>query len=272
MTVALVTDSNAQLPAALRDRYGVRVVPLTVTLDGVAYREGVDLTTAEFYGRLNQTSAVTTAAPSPGEVLEVYEAAAAAGATSVLSVHIGSNVSATLDAVRVAARSSPIPVELVDTETASFAVGCCVWAAGEALASGADQRSARAAADDVASRIGNVFIAGALALAARGGRLAPASLDGDGLPVLALEGGKMEPVSRVRNAEEAIEAMADYVEGRSGGRRLRIGVGDGVAGDLADALEARLRAGPAVEELVRYEVGPSVGAHTGPGTVGAVFF
>jgi fatty acid-binding protein DegV len=124
----------------------------------------------------------------------------------------------------------------------------------------------------VVDRIGNVFIVGALALAARGGRLAPDALEGEGLPVLALEGGKMQPVSRVRDADEAVEAMARYVEERSGGRRLRIGVGDGLAGDLADALEGRLRAGPAVDELVRYEVGPSVGAHTGPGTVGAVFF
>ncbi|MDQ1519282.1 MAG: fatty acid kinase fatty acid binding subunit, partial [Actinomycetota bacterium] len=123
MSVALVTDSNAQLPVALRDRFDVHVVPLTITLDGVAYREGVDITTAEFYLRLNNTSTVTTAAPAPGQVLEIYEAAAAGGATSVLSVHTGSNVSATFGAVRLAAERSPIPVQLVDTGTASFAVG-----------------------------------------------------------------------------------------------------------------------------------------------------
>jgi DegV family protein with EDD domain len=270
--VALVTDSNAQLPELLRDRYDVHVVPVTVTLDGVAYREGVDLTTSDFYMLLNTARKVTTAAPAPGQVLEVYERAAAAGATHVLGVHTGSNVSATLGAVNIAAPRSPIPVELVDTGTASFAVGCCVWGAGEALAAGADIIAARDAAAGVAARVGNVFIVGALALAQRGGRLAPEALEGEGLPVLALEDGKMRPVARVRDADDAIETMARYVEERAGDAPLRIGVGEGVAGDLADTLEARLRAGASVGELVRYEVGPSVGVHTGPGTVGAVFF
>jgi DegV family protein with EDD domain len=272
MTIALVTDSNSQLPATLRERFAVHVVPVTVTIDDVAYREGIDLTTAEFYLLLNNAKKVTTAAPAPGQVLEIYEAAAAKGATSVLGVHTGSNVSAVLGAVRIAAQRSPIPVALVDTGTASFAVGCCVWGAGEALAGGADLAAAREVAEAVAERVGNVFIVGALPLAQRGGRLAPEAVEGDGVPVLALEDGKMRPLSRVRDADSAIDEIARYVEERAGGGQLRIGVGDGLAGDLADALEARLRAGPAVDELVRYEVGPSVGAHTGPGTVGAVFF
>jgi DegV family protein with EDD domain len=272
VTVALVTDSNAQMPEALRGRYDVRVVPLTVVIDGEAFQEGVDIATPAFYECLRAGAQVSTAAPSPGDVIKVYEEAAAAGATEILSIHIGSNTSATVNAVKLAVGASPVPVEVVDTGTASFAVACCVWAAGEALAAGGAIVAAADRAREVASTVGNVFIVGALDLARRGGRLAADAQQGEGLPVLALADGQMHAIAQVHDGEGAVDAMTEYVRETAGGRPQRVGVGDAVAADLAQAYETRLRELPEVTELVRYEIGPSVGAHTGPGTVGACFF
>jgi len=273
VTTALVTDSSAQLPAALRDRYRVRVVPLTVVLDGQPYREGVDLTTADFYARLRAGAEVSTSSPSPGDVLAVYEEAVAGGATEILSIHIGSNTSATVNAVKLAAGGSAVPVEIVDTGTASFAVACCVWAAGDLLADGGTPLvTAADAARAAAAEVANVFIMGGLELARRGGRLAADVDDSAGLPVLALTGGEIRSVAHVHDVEAAIAAMTEYVRATAAGRPQRLGVGDAVAPDLADELEAALHPLPQVAELVRYEIGPSVGAHTGPGTVGACFF
>jgi len=270
--IGLVTDSNAQLPPDLRERYQVGVVPLTVVVDDQPYQEGVDITTAEFYERLTAGASVSTAAPSPGDVLTAYERQAAAGATHILSIHIGSNTSATVNAVTVAAGSSPVPVEIVDTGTASFAVACCVWAAGEALAAGADVAYAADVARRVADQLGNVFIVGALDLARRGGRLAAGAIEGDGLPVLALTGGQMQPVGRAHDVESAVDAMTDYFVEVAAGVPQRVGVGDALTPELAAEYAARLADRPEVSELVRYEIGPSVGAHTGAGTVGACFF
>jgi DegV family protein with EDD domain len=270
--IGLVTDSNAQLPVDLRERYRVGVVPLTVVVDDQPYLEGVDITTAEFYERLSAGASVSTAAPSPGAVLGVYEQQAEAGATEILSVHIGSNTSATVNAVSVAAASSPVPVEVVDTGTASFAVACCVWAAGDALAAGADITYAADVAHRVADELGNVFIVGALDLARRGGRLAPGAAEGKGVPVLALANGQMEAVGRARDVESAVDAMTDYFVETAAGVPQRVGVGDALTPDLAAEYAARLADRAEVAELVRYEIGPSVGAHTGAGTVGACFF
>ncbi len=276
MTVALVTDSNSQMPKALRERFGVWVVPLTIVLDGEQFREGVDLTTEEFYARLAAGAAVSTAAPSPGEVLAVYQAAIDAGATEILSIHIGSNTSATCSAVQLAANASPVPVEVIDTGTASFAISCCVWAAGEALANGANRDAAAGAARATAASVDNVFVVGALDLARRGGRLVPgvkgAAGDADGTPVFALSGGQMQAIGRASDAEGAVHAMTAYVVDGADGRAVRVGVGDALTADLATAFADALRARPEVAELVHYEIGPSVGAHTGPGTVGACFF
>jgi DegV family protein with EDD domain len=270
--IGLCTDSNAQLPPELAARFGVEVVPLSVSIDGVDHLEGVDLGADEFYERLAAEPAptISTAAPSPGRFAVAYERLAAAGATEILSVHIGSALSGTCNAARLAAGQSPVPVRLVDTGTASFAIACAVRAAGDALEQGAGVDEAAAAASTVAAACGNVFVVGTLDLARAGGRL-DGSATGSGLTVLALVDGAMRPVASAASSSDAADLLADAVV-RSGDR-LRVGVGHADASSLevADELTRRLEGHPAVHDVVRYRVGPSVGVHTGPGTAGAVF-
>lgn len=270
--IGLCSDSNAQLPADLASRFGVEVVPLTVSIDGVDHLEGDELEADEFYARVAAAPApaLATAAPSPGRFAAAYERLAAAGATEILSIHLGSALSGTYNSARLAAADAPVPVRLVDTGTASFAIACAVRAAGEALERGAAADEAADAARRVAAACGNVFVVGTLDLARAGGRLDPAATDG-GLTVLALVDGAMRPVASAGSSTAAAELLADAVT-RSG-ERLRVGVGhsDGSSSEVADELERRLVAHPAVHDVVRYRVGPSVGVHTGPGTAGAVF-
>jgi DegV family protein with EDD domain len=273
--IALVTDSNSQIPPALADRYGVAVVPLTVTVDGVEHLEGVDLDADGFYERFRLGKpAVSTAHPSPGQFLAAYEEAIAAGADAILSIHIGSNTSGTVNAARLAAGSIDVPVRLVDTGTASFAVSLCVWAAAEAVAAGAGLEEAAAEAQRTAATAGNVFVVGGLDLARAGGRLAAgttAEPTSSGIPVLTLAGGVMRKVGSAANVDEAADLMAAHI--RAGGWQLRVGVGVADAGvaDLVHAVEDRLAGAAEVQEVIRYRIGPSVGAHTGPGTVGAMY-
>lgn len=278
--IGFCTDSNAQLPAELVARYDVEVVPLSVTVDGEEFLEGVDLDADSFYDRLAAAPAgappiVTTAAPSPGRFAAAYRALAAQGATEILSVHLGSTISATVNAAHLGAQNSPVPVRLVDTGTASFAVACCLWEAAEAVRAGAGLEEAAGVAEGVASRTDNVFVVGALDLARRGGRLSMAAdqaLSAAAIPVLRLVAGSYQPVAHVSTVDEAADAMAAAV--RAGGAGLRVGVSVADAGalPLREALELRLAGAPEVAELVRYRVGPSVGVHTGPGTAGAMWY
>ena len=274
--IGIVTDSNAQIPPDLAPRYGVEVVPLTVTVDGVPHLEGVDLDADAFYARFEggHRPDVSTSQPSPGLFADAYRRLADAGAREILSIHIGSAVSGTLNSARLAAETSPVPVRLVDTGTASFGVACCVWEAGEALLDGASAEEAAAIAEELAAGVGNVFTVRALDLARAGGRLAVGVEDepGDAIPVLSLVAGEIKPVGTATTVDEAAQVMADYAT--LGGDRLRVAVGiaDAEAAPLVAALESRLRGHPDVLDLVRYRIGPSVGAHTGPGTAGAFFY
>jgi len=273
-TVALVTDSNSQIPPELVERYGVEVVPLTVVIDGVEHAEGVDLDADGFYARFAGGAApdVSTSQPSPGAFADAYERAAAGGAEQILSIHIGAAVSGTLNAATVAAGASPVPVRLVDTGTASFGITCCVWEAAEALRGGADIDAAAAVAEQTAARVGNVFVVRALDLARRGGRVVVDDSQAGAIPVLTLVGGSIEVVATASSIDDAARAMADHVV--AAGERLRVAVGyaDAAAAPLSDALRELVAAHPNVAEVVTYRIGPSVGVHTGPGTAGAFFF
>ncbi|MDP9403691.1 MAG: DegV family protein [Actinomycetota bacterium] len=275
--IGFCIDSNAQLPPELVARYDVEVVPLSVTVDGEEFLEGLDLDADSFYARFaaGAVPTVTTAAPSPGRFAVAYQALAARGVTEVLSVHIGSAISATVNAAHIGAQDSPVPVRLVDTGTASFAVACCLWEAAEAVRGGAGLEEAARVAQEVAGRTDNVFVVRALDLARRGGRLSAAAeqaVAAGAIPVLRLVGGSYQPVAQVTNVEDAADVMAEAV--LAGGVRLRVGISVADAGalPLRQALEERLAGAVEVAELVRYRVGPSVGVHTGPGTAGAMWY
>ena len=272
--IGLVTDSNAQLPPELVERYGVEVVPLTVMVDGVDHLEGVDLDADTFYAAFadGATPAVATSQPSPGRFAAAYRRLAEAGAERILSIHIGSALSGTLNSARLAATDSPVPVQVVDTGTASFGVGCCVWEAAEAVRAGAPAEEAAAVAEALAARIGNVFVVAALDLVRAGGRLAAGSEAGERVPVLSLVEGTVQVVGTAADVDEATSVMADRVRGAGEGLRVAIGIADAAAAPLWQGLEAALAGAPEVREVVRYRVGPSVGAHTGPGTAGAFFY
>ncbi len=272
--IGFCIDSNSQLPPELVDRYGVEVVPLRVTIDGHDYLEGVDLDADDFYARFSSSDPeVSTAAPAPGQFHAAYQALVDRGATEILSVHIGSSISATVDAARLGARMAGVPVRIVDTGEASFAIACALWEAAEAVGRGAGLEEAAAVAEAVGARCGNVFVVKALELARAGGRLASGTGGVvDGIPVLSMVAGRMVVVGSARTSEEAADVMAAHI--RAAGTSLRVGIGmaDAEALPLWRGLEDRLAGTPEVLDLVRYRIGPSVGAHTGPGTAGSYYY
>jgi len=276
--IGLVTDSNAQLPLALARRYGVEIVPLTVTIDGHPYLEGTEIDADGFYARFagGHRPEVSTAAPGPGPFARAFATLAGRGAGEILAVHIGSALSGTLNSARLAAEAAPVPVRLVDTGTASFGVACCVWEAAEALARGASLDEAAAAAARAGREVRTVFTAGALDLAEAGGRLAPGTVGAGegGIPVLTLDGGQMRTAGHAHGFDEAVDIIAGHVLEAAAASSLRVGLGiaDASARPWWEALEARLAGAAGVGEMVRYRIGPSVGAHTGPGTAGVCFY
>lgn len=274
--IGLVVDSNSQLPAELADRYDISVVPIVVEIDGQTFHENVDLDADAFYEHFagGVVPNVVTSQPSPGTFVEAYNAKIAAGCDEIVSIHVGSDFSGTVNSARLAAGEVAVPVHVVDTGTASFGVSCCVWEAAEALRAGASAEQAATKAANVAERVHSTFIIQAADFARQGGRFEGRLPDSDDeVPVMVTgPGGHFEVIGSSVSSEELCDIMATAMHCDGQPIRVAIGVADRVAEPFWQGLEDRLLGRSDVAELVRYRVGPSVGAHTGPGTAGGFWY
>lgn len=277
MTVALVTDSTAYLPAPLVDAHRIAVVPLHLVIGGAEFSEGVDVTTAEVAEALRAFRPVSTSRPSPRAFLDVYEKAAADGADAIVSVHISADMSSTVESAHLAAQQSPVPVTVVDSRSLGMAMGYAVVSAAELAETGASAQDVAELARRRSEAATAVFYVDTLEHLRRGGRIGAASaLLGSALaikPILSLSDGHIRPLEKVRTSARALsrleELAAQAASEAPEGVDIAVHHLDSAAraGDLAERLRARLETPGEVTVL---ELGAVVGAHVGPGTIAVV--
>ncbi|MFD9973736.1 DegV family protein [Streptomyces sp. NPDC059017] len=273
--VAIVTDSTAYLPPQTMESHGITAVPLTVVLGNRALEEGTEISARSLAQALQKRRAVTTSRPSPETFAAAYRATAETGATGIVSLHLSSEFSGTYDAAALAAREAPVPVRVVDTGMVAMALGFCALAAAEAVDAGGSLDEAVAAAEKRAAGTSAFFYVDTLDYLRRGGRIGTAqALFGSALavkPLLQLEGGRIELREKVRTASRAIARLEEIAAERAGTGPVDIAVHHLAAPERASALAERLRERvPNLGELHVSEVGAVIGAHTGPGLLGAV--
>jgi DegV family protein with EDD domain len=278
--ITLVTDSTASLPPAVAEKHGIVVVPLQVVIGARSYDEGVEGgATAETVAEaLREWKPVSTSRPTPAAMLEVYERAAAEGATAIVSVHLSSDLSGTYESAQLAAKESPVPVTPVDSRQLGMATGFAVLAAAEVLAGGG---SAEEAADVVRRRTSgttSLFYVDTLEYLRRGGRIgAAAALLGSALsvkPLLQLVDGRIGMLEKVRTAGRALSRLEELAVEAAGDQQVDVAVAHLANPEraelLAEHLRTRLAANLADRDVVVGEVGAVIGAHVGPGMVAAV--
>jgi len=276
--VAVVTDSTAYLPPDEAARRDVRVVPLQVVVDGEAYDEGTPEASDVLLAALSARVPVTTSRPSPGAFAAVYDQLRREGAAHVVSIHLSSVMSGTVDAAQVAARDADVPVTVVDSKAVAMALGFAVLEGAERAADGAGPELVAACARERAASTSVWFSVDSLDQLRRGGRISAAqAIVGQALsvkPLLRLADGAIEPWERVRTASRALarleEAAVDAaVVAAASGRAADVAVHHLADPVRADALAERLRSRvPVLGRLVVSEVGAVVGAHTGVGMLG----
>jgi DegV family protein with EDD domain len=273
--VAIVTDSTAYLPQAALARHSIDVVPLTVLFGDRALEEGTEISARSLAEALRERRAVTTSRPSPAVFAETYRAAAEAGAQGIISLHLSAEISGTYDAAVLAARDAPVPVRVVDTGGVAMALGFCALEAAETAEGGASLDEVVVAAEKRAEGISAYFYVDTLDYLRRGGRIGAAQkLLGSALavkPLLELVDGRIAMLEKVRTASKAIARLEELVVERSGGAAVDIAVHHLAAPERADQLAEHLRERVrGLGELHVSEIGAVIGAHTGPGLLGAV--
>jgi DegV family protein with EDD domain len=168
----IVSDRGMDLAPEQMAGLDIHLVPLTLTLDGKSYRSGVDIQPAEFYRLLSATESFpTTSQPSPGDFAEIYRRLAATD-PEILSIHISSGLSGTLNAAQAGADLVPeARVTFVDTKTLSGAEGWQVEAAARALKAGWSKEKILNLVARVSAATDTIFTLTTLKYLIHGGRI-----------------------------------------------------------------------------------------------------
>ncbi len=275
----IVSDTGMDLAAEQMADLDIHLVPLTITLDGVSYRSGVDIQPAEFYKLLAATESLpTTAQPSAGDFAEVYRQLAATDA-EIMSVHISSGLSGTVNAARLGAEMVPeAQVTIVDTKTLSGAEGWQVEAAARAARAGWGKERILQLLARVSAATDTIYTLDELKYLIHGGRIShlkgliAALLNIKPLIGVEKEGGTYVQRGQARALKGAIRKIADTIAKQyAPGSALRVQIMHAANPDGATMLRERLARLFDCTWLPVSPIAPVLGAHTGPSLVGVAY-
>ena len=270
MNVKIVADSTSDLPAAVVRELGIAVVPALVQFGDKVYQDGIDLSTDEFYRRLQSSSVMPkTSAPSPGTFKEVYSRLAQE-ADAIVSIHVSAKMSATYDAARVGSADLKCPISIIDSQTASMACGLLVILAASAAREGASFSDIDALVRAAVPRTVTFGVFGTLEYLYKGGRIGRAQAFLGSIlklnPILAIQAGEILPIARVRTRPKAIERLCEII--RDSGIPQEMSVMSTTEPEEAEALAQQLAPIFPPERMYRASIGPAVGTYVGPRAVG----
>ena len=272
----IVTDCAADMSEKELQELGITQAPLYIQ-----FPEGevssTDISTDAFYDRLEamQPELPTTAMPSTGLLAEIYSRLARTD-KEILSLHISSGLSGTINAARGAAEEirQRANVSFWDTLTLSggqrFQVIAAAWAARAGWTMSAIQERLGAIRD----RTEVIYTLDTLDYLARGGRIGRVKALAGALlhlkPVIRVDrDGKYTSVSSARTIGKSIHAMAEHLLNRYANTPLWVTVLHGRFAEKADELSATLKERLNIARLEIRRISPVLGVHTGPGVVGA---
>ena len=272
MSVRIVTDSSADLPADEVARLGVEVVPLSIRFGDEEYTDGVDLSVAQFYEKLASASTLPeTAAPAPGAFEAAFRRQQEAGADAVVCINLSSGLSATLQSAQNAATAvaGDLDVRVVDSRSITSGLGTHVTVAAEAAADGASADDIVALVESLVSRTHVFGALDTLDNLKKGGRIGGAqALVGSLLsikPLLDISSGEVEEAGKARTRRKALEWLRDRVFAQPAVEHLC--VAHGMAPDLDDML-ALLAPRYSADQIRITTIGATIGTHGGPRVMG----
>ncbi|GAB4578418.1 MAG: DegV family protein [Anaerolineales bacterium] len=265
--LTIVTDSTSDLPTDLAARHAIYIVPTLLIVGEKAYEDGRGFTREEFYTRLpTMTPPPTTAAPSSGTFAQVYADLFARGATSILSIHAASQLTAIYNAARLAAEPYGNQIHILDSGSLSMGLGFQVLAAAEAAAQGASLAEVTHLVEAIRPRIRLIAMLDSLEYLRRSGRVSNLrALLGDVLRLrlfVDVRDGQVLPLERIRTRSKAIEHLGELLDSFGPVEQFAMLHTNAEADARAFLAQKRLH----TDFLVN--VTPVIGTHVGPNGLG----
>ena len=278
MNIKVMADSTCDLSAELVERYGIIIVPLTVTCDGKSYLDGVDITPAELLSITEATGGVAaTAAVNMVTYEELYRSALK-DSDAVVHFTISSSMSGCYQNACLAAEEVG-NVYVVDSANLSTGIGHLVLDACEMAAQGMDAADIKAELDERKKKLDVSFVLTTLEYLRRGGRCTTVAAMGANIlklhPCINVVNGAMGVGKKYRGNMQS--CLVQYVKDKLAEpdtvdpRRIFI-TDSGFDEETRALVEETVRACVSFEEVYRTRAGCTVSCHCGPGCLGILFY
>lgn len=275
--IALVTDSTSDLSNEFVEKNNIHVLPLKVVYQDREYLDRVEITPQEVYESLEK-EVPSTSMPSVGEVTELFAKLIKNGYQEILSIHISSGLSGTINSVRLAAANFPsVKIEVIDSKSISMGIGVLVQEAANFIKKGMNLPAVVEKIHELRENMSVVFVVKTLEYLKRGGRIGYVSATMGSIldlkPIIAVnDEGKYFTLAKVRGRKKSIDKLIEIVKETAEKNILKLVVMHGDAKEEAKYLFDELKKIKRIKDIHFGEVGPVIGVHTGPGVVGLVFY
>jgi DegV family protein with EDD domain len=278
--VAVVTDSSSCVPKEVVEQYGVHILPLILIFEERSYRDGVDITSREFYELLKKAKKLpTTSSPSPGEYLEAFRKLSKQ-ANGILCItlppHLGMAFNSATEAREIAKEALPqVDITVFPSKGPALAQGFIAQAAARVAASGGDLAQVTLAAQDMMEKVNAICMLDTLYYLAKGGRIPKAAAWAGSLfkikPILdATEDVRL--LGRCRTRKRALRRMIEVMKQRTDGKSLCVNLMHANVPEEAEKIKSDILAQFNCLEFYVTDFTPVMGAHTGPGAIGFSFY
>ncbi len=272
--IAIVTDSTSDLSQATAGQQGIAVVPLYVTHQGKAYRDGVDITPDQFYPLLEaSTELPKTSQPSPEQFKKLYEGLLQQG-KEIISLHISSGLSSTAATAKAAAEALVKDrIHVVDSGFLSYGLAFQALEAARLALEGKPASAIVEAMARLRQKTEMLFTLETLHYLYKGGRIGRVSaLMGSIIgikPIIRVEEGVYVPAGKTRSIKKALSSIVEFLSKTFGRQKVVVAIGHGKGAGYAAMLQEMVSCALNVSgKPLPFEVGPVIGVHTGQGTVG----
>lgn len=269
--IAIITESAANLPKNLIDKFNIHVLPIWLNVGGESLRDGIDISAEEIYDRIESGEVPpTTATFNAGELIELLNKLEPTTLAAV-AILLSSNLTRSVDIARsVAGKPAPIPLHVIDSRSAAMAQGFVVLESARAAASGADIERVLSVANSMIQRVHFLCVLETFKYLHRGGRvgIAPYFL-AETLQIkpvihIAPGSGVVEPIARPRTWKRGLSEMVDLMAEQVGGKPVHVAVSHGNRLEEAERVMKEIKERFDVRESFINHLTPVMGAHAGP--------
>ena len=275
--IKIVTDSTCDLNDEVIKKWGIIVVPLSISINGENYLDRVEISPKEFMEKMKVSPELPKSSQPPaGEFLKVYDELAADG-YEIISIHMTGGMSGTVRSAESAAQMTSAKVNVVDSRFISKALAFQVLEAAEMAADGKTAEEIVSRLDEIREQTRLFVVVDTLENLVKGGRIGKGrAMIGSLLnikPIASLEGGEYTPVSKARSHSQVVKYLKNQFASDIAGKTIKgVGLVHAEGRGLAEKIKEAVFEVSGYADFSIEETTPIVSTHTGPGAIGFMYY